>query len=599
LWSVPTHDNIVATPVIAGDLVVVACEDRVVYALDAVDGSVRWTFEASGPLVSSPVLIGDTLVLGSDDQSVYGLDVATGSARWLAATPGAVEGPITASGSLAVIPSRDGSVSALDTNECPETCELAWSTTLGDAIRSAVRIIGSDAYVVSESGSLSSLDVATGRRNWTIGPDYIGPPAAVGTRLIVATRGGELHHVGWNGRVEAVWSVADARGPVDPAPEVSLGGIAADGAVWLADRRSVLWRLGPPLDSSVPRQLHVSWKVERSSLRGEAERFINTPVPYGAQLALVDSLRRAQLLDPRTGSLTIASSLPGDGLVSTIDPAVVQDRLVIPVAQSLVSSGLQTGITPWQVQADGLTNRPPATDGDSLYWITGSGEAGTAVLRALLAEDGSVRWSQRLAPTFAAGGAVVNNGIVFVSGPPSAYEAATGRLIWQADIPGLGLGGPVLDAERGRLYAGYAEASGRGAVAALDARTGSVIWTTALPEGVLSIVETLWLTPKTLVLPSFTGSVIGLDPENGAIRWQFRTPGARLGNSTVANGQVWLLQENGQIFVADADSGRLVARLTSQDVNVGAPGYRQRVHVDQNGAVAPLTHLLLGLELPH
>jgi outer membrane protein assembly factor BamB len=338
--------------------------------------------------------------------------------------------------------------------------------------------------------------------------------------------------------------------------------------------------------------------VERTSLRGEAERFINTPVPYGSGLALVDSINQVQLLDPWTGALEVVSTLPADGLLAPIDPAVTSDRLVIPMEESLVSTGLQPGVAPWHVQGNGLTNRPPATDDSSVYWVAGSGSSGSAVLHALNADDGSQRWSQPLTPSFAAGGAIVNDGVVYVSGPPSAFEAETGRQLWQASIPGLGLGSPVLDRQRGRLYVGYSEPSGRGAAAAIDASAGAIIWTTSLPEGILSIFETLWLTPTTLILPSFTGTVTGLDPETGAIGWQYQSPGARLGNVTVAYGQAWLMQENGQIFVVDADTGRRAARLTSLDMNVGAPRYRQRAHVDERGAVAPLAHLLLGLELP-
>ena len=598
LWSTPLHDNVVATPVVFGNLVIVSCEDRFVYALDADNGAIRWTFEAAGPIVSSPALIGDTVVVGSDDQTVYGIDAATGSPRWLVATGGAVEGPIAAAGSLALIPGRDGSLSAIGIADCAETCELSWSTKLGDAVRSSPVVLDSDAYVVDESGVLYSIDLDSGDRNWAIGGGYVGPPAVLGHRLIVATRSGELHHLGQNGQIEAIWSLDQARGPIDPAPVVSLGVGAADGAVWIADRNAVLWRLGPPLPAEVPPQLRLRWQVERMSLRGEAERFVSTPIPYGSGLALVDSTGQVQRLDPQTGDLEIVSRLPLDGLLAPIDPTVIGDRLVTVVDQSLVSSGLQPDLAVWQVTSQGSTFRPPVTYGSSVYWASEAADPGSAILRALSAENGAELWSQMLAPVYAAGGALVNNGVVYVGAPPSAFEAATGRQLWQASISGMSLGGPALDTERGRLFVGYAEPGGSGAVAAIDATNGSPVWSKTLPEGMLSVYETLWLTPRTLVVPSVTGSVIGLDPDSGAVRWQYRSPGARLGNVTVFNNQVWLIQENAQIFVVNADTGIQIARLTSLDVNVGTAPFRYRVHVDSRGATAPLTQLLLGLDLP-
>ena len=54
-----------------------------VVAVDAADGSVRWTHQLSGsPVTSRPVLAGSTLFVGSTDGVLYALDAATGAEQW-------------------------------------------------------------------------------------------------------------------------------------------------------------------------------------------------------------------------------------------------------------------------------------------------------------------------------------------------------------------------------------------------------------------------------------------------------------------------------------------------------------------------------------
>lgn len=53
-----------------------------VYALDAADGTVDWTFETDGPVNTSPVVAQTTVYVTSDDSYVYALDRTTGELQW-------------------------------------------------------------------------------------------------------------------------------------------------------------------------------------------------------------------------------------------------------------------------------------------------------------------------------------------------------------------------------------------------------------------------------------------------------------------------------------------------------------------------------------
>ena len=56
--------------------------DGNLYALDAVTGSLKWTFPALGPVRSAPLLAGGLLMVIDKDGQMFGLDPASGKAAW-------------------------------------------------------------------------------------------------------------------------------------------------------------------------------------------------------------------------------------------------------------------------------------------------------------------------------------------------------------------------------------------------------------------------------------------------------------------------------------------------------------------------------------
>jgi outer membrane protein assembly factor BamB len=56
-----------SSPAVSGDLVVVGCRDRAVYALDAKTGKQRWRTPTRGKVDSSPVIAGSHVYVGSSD----------------------------------------------------------------------------------------------------------------------------------------------------------------------------------------------------------------------------------------------------------------------------------------------------------------------------------------------------------------------------------------------------------------------------------------------------------------------------------------------------------------------------------------------------
>ncbi len=82
MWSVKLPRN-AAQPVVVGDAVFVAVSDEhTVYALDAADGSVKWTHTAGARVDSSPTFYRGTVIFGSMDGRVTCLRATDGELIW-------------------------------------------------------------------------------------------------------------------------------------------------------------------------------------------------------------------------------------------------------------------------------------------------------------------------------------------------------------------------------------------------------------------------------------------------------------------------------------------------------------------------------------
>jgi outer membrane protein assembly factor BamB len=70
-------------PVVAGGLVYFGSSaDDTLYALDAADGSICWTFTTAAPIRFAPQIAGGRCYFAGDDGFVYCLDALTGSRLW-------------------------------------------------------------------------------------------------------------------------------------------------------------------------------------------------------------------------------------------------------------------------------------------------------------------------------------------------------------------------------------------------------------------------------------------------------------------------------------------------------------------------------------
>lgn len=105
--------------------------DHNVYALGAGNGTPAWAkpFRTSAKVKSSPVIAGDVLVVASEDGRVYGLNLETGEKKWeFDGIKAKVLSPLYAKAGTVYINSQDNRLHALDI----ETGRQIWSVKLGE-----------------------------------------------------------------------------------------------------------------------------------------------------------------------------------------------------------------------------------------------------------------------------------------------------------------------------------------------------------------------------------------------------------------------------------------------------------------------------------
>ncbi|MBK8002795.1 MAG: PQQ-binding-like beta-propeller repeat protein [Gemmatimonadetes bacterium] len=224
-WRFETKGMILSSPAVAGDLVLIASRDGVLYAVDRATGAERWRFATEGPVASSPATAGGLVFISSLDGRIYGVDLATGTRRWAFATGG--ERRFTAPGIHGAIPrtelmadpfdvflssptvvdgtvyigSGDQHVYALDA----ATGTLRWRVRTGDVVHASPAVVDGTVYIGSWDRYLYALDARTGREQWRYATgidtvDYnqvgIASSAAVADGIVfVGARDGHFHAV--------------------------------------------------------------------------------------------------------------------------------------------------------------------------------------------------------------------------------------------------------------------------------------------------------------------------------------------------------------------------------------------------------------------
>jgi outer membrane protein assembly factor BamB len=112
-WLFSSDANVISTPAVSNNLVVVGNQNGVVMALSLKDGKKKWTYKTHGAIFSSPAVRAGKVVFGSGDGHVYCLNVLTGQLNWKVKTGASVLGSPVIVGDTVFIGGSDHNLMAL------------------------------------------------------------------------------------------------------------------------------------------------------------------------------------------------------------------------------------------------------------------------------------------------------------------------------------------------------------------------------------------------------------------------------------------------------------------------------------------------------
>ena len=88
--------------------------DHIFYALDALDGSLLWTFTADESIWASPLVVKDQVIFGDDAGNLYSLNRHTGNEIWRLQLGSSVRIPPMVSRGLLIVRTSDGAVFGIE-----------------------------------------------------------------------------------------------------------------------------------------------------------------------------------------------------------------------------------------------------------------------------------------------------------------------------------------------------------------------------------------------------------------------------------------------------------------------------------------------------
>ncbi|MCE2502104.1 MAG: PQQ-binding-like beta-propeller repeat protein [Dehalococcoidia bacterium] len=97
-----------------GETIYAGSHDNVMYALDAMDGSLRWTFGANNDIWASPLVVKGQLIFGDDDGNLYSLNRDDGTLTWSINLGSRIRIPPTMIRGVLTVRTADGTVFSIE-----------------------------------------------------------------------------------------------------------------------------------------------------------------------------------------------------------------------------------------------------------------------------------------------------------------------------------------------------------------------------------------------------------------------------------------------------------------------------------------------------
>jgi len=179
-----------AKPALDGDLVIVPCTDRHIYAINKETGTKTWVYDGEYAFIAQPVVVGDKIIVSAQDHHVLVLNAATGEELYRVEVKGAVLAPPLYD------PETDsvfvGSLGREMISFNLTTGDVNWTygTADLDTIWATPILLDNQLIFTDKNGKIIALNPDTGEELWQnhAGGTVIAGPTLVGDKGFLVAR---------------------------------------------------------------------------------------------------------------------------------------------------------------------------------------------------------------------------------------------------------------------------------------------------------------------------------------------------------------------------------------------------------------------------
>ncbi len=177
-------DGFHASPSANDSTIFFGCDNGSLYALRAVDGTVRWHSKTVGPMMGGSALSNGAVIATTINGKVAAFDELSGEVRWERDLGSPVYAPPAVRSDTIIVGAIDGYVRALSVSDGSEL----WRTNVEGPVDAGAVLAGDKAYIGTLKKRFCALRIADGSVVWSRELDgRIKSPAVVGYNKVFVT----------------------------------------------------------------------------------------------------------------------------------------------------------------------------------------------------------------------------------------------------------------------------------------------------------------------------------------------------------------------------------------------------------------------------
>lgn len=188
-WAAPVAEPAKGSPVVKGNMVVIAVGGRV-YGINKANGNQAWRYpraESIKGTFSDPLLAGNTVVVPATNNSLYGMALGNGNVLWrYTSDKEAFSGRPVAAGNSVVIAQGASKIVAVGAQDGNALWEQP--VEIPDGIKGSLTAYRTNALFFTERNELQSLNAISGRIEWKVRFEHVSAtvqPFVMGDQVYV------------------------------------------------------------------------------------------------------------------------------------------------------------------------------------------------------------------------------------------------------------------------------------------------------------------------------------------------------------------------------------------------------------------------------